>query len=564
MSAPHYGKGVNVGYYASLNLTGYMNGNLVGNSTYNFGSLDTSYAFPSSGSIIYFRHYPADVVSGVGTGTVYLRIDGVGAGNYGIFSTMYFFYKDGSGNIVNHASYTRASADWTQTTATGVSWKWVTGSYTPFIADGAKVFVVFTNVPSPQTATQDTVFTDVTDGIPSVEYFSTLTTVSIAGDYCTFPGASSDNGGSFRLYNNFLGAFGPWGSGFSIIRNGDYAQVSVNSGTAGTTRNTTLLLGGQTRDTFSVTVPTPPSGSILNAGGSVTEGVNSLIAIQFETNTATNWYWEITRNSGSNDGGTDVSPMSGSFTSAGQTIAQVNITNDSTSEIAWGGEVFTVSLYLGTNNSGTLQDTGTFTVFDNDTGVSNISPSQQAIAYPAKFFTVSWDFYGVGTASVPWRIISSHTGGIVAAGSMAVNTSGVSADVTDSLPPSGLGLGYVYYLEVYNGETWLSAGDFYVERDFIPEPGVHGFQVKNASNQLLIDIYTKTNRFVTWGNVLVNANSSSNITVAGITNDGTWGVVTEQFWAGANLSTSFSTNTLTITNNQSGSIYVTYYVYKLA
>lgn len=207
---------------------------------------------------------------------------------------------------------------------------------------------------------------------------------------------------------------------------------------------------------------TPESGSLSPATASFTEGSGNVAftATIFNRQSST-FNWQITRNpnSGSVGGGEFSTATSGTFTSTSYNIS-VGITNDSTSEINYQGESFTITLRAGsTVGAGTSLASSTFTVYDDDTTVSatNLTIPNSSTAHTASI-TVSY----TATGSAAGRIKNSN--GVVLVNFTA--SSGTNSVFVNNAPASG-GTA-TYYIELYNGIAWLSAGSYTVTRLGLP------------------------------------------------------------------------------------------------
>jgi len=86
----------------------------------------------------------------------------------------------------------------------------------------------------------------------------------------------------------------------------------------------------------------------------------------------------------------------------------------------------------------------------------------------------------------------------------------------------------------------------------------YGLKVYDASGNVRLDTTDREFRYVAFYSGSLSANTTLNITVAGLSTDGTWGL-NEEGDFGFNIDVSFSTNTLTVTNNNQYNAYP-YYV----
>lgn len=237
----------------------------------------------------------------------------------------------------------------------------------------------------------------------------------------------------------------------SLSENTEQYTLSVRTGGYSGT-----VVASQTFNVSDTSV-TPESGSLSPATASFTEGSGNVAftATIFNRQSST-FNWKITRNSGTVGSGEFSTATSGTFTSTSYNIS-VGITNDSSSEINYQGESFTITLRSGsTVGSGTLLDSSTFTVYDNDTviSVSNIS-----IPNDWTFHYITFTNTMVASANISGRI--KNASNTVVKTFTAVNGSNTVNGIPDA--PSA-GSTATYYIELYNGATWLSAGSYTVTR----------------------------------------------------------------------------------------------------
>ena len=190
-------------------------------------------------------------------------------------------------------------------------------------------------------------------------------------------------------------------------------------------------------------------------------------------------------NSGSVGGG----ELSGTGKTFSGTSTSMTITanNDSTSEIGWQGETFTLELRLGsTLGDGDLFQSSTFSLYDDDLSVTVVGTSgtRVDIANNATTANVIASFSSVGDATVAGRIRNS-SGTIVRSGFNFNNSGNTTITVAAGLP-SGTGTTSAttanYTLEAYTGNSWLStpftirrlAGDSSSSNDPLSNPTLSG------------------------------------------------------------------------------------------
>ena len=202
---------------------------------------------------------------------------------------------------------------------------------------------------------------------------------------------------------------------------------------------------------------TPESGSLSPATASFTEGTGTVAFTATISNQQSSTFnWQITRNSGTVGSGEFSTATSGTFTSTSYNIS-VGITNDSTSEINYQGETFTITLRSGgTVGSGTFLDSSTFTIYDDDTVVS---ASNVTISNNATYHDVTFTNTMVAAASISGRI--KNASNTVIKTFTAVNGSNSVTSIPDAPAAGGTA---TYYIELYNGTAWLSGSSYTVTR----------------------------------------------------------------------------------------------------
>ena len=191
----------------------------------------------------------------------------------------------------------------------------------------------------------------------------------------------------------------------------------------------------------------------------ITEGTDPSITYNVGVNISGDYNLKVVRNSGSVGGG----ELSGTQKTFSGTSTSMTITanNDSTSEIGWQGENFTLELRLGsTLGSGDLVQSSTFSLYDDDLSVTVLGTSGTRVDIPnnATSAYVYASFSSAGGTAVAGRIKNS-SGTVVRDGFTFSNTATTTILVTSGLP-GGIGSTSAttgnYTLEAYNGNTWLS------------------------------------------------------------------------------------------------------------
>jgi hypothetical protein len=217
----------------------------------------------------------------------------------------------------------------------------------------------------------------------------------------------------------------------------------------------------------------------------ITEGTDPSITYNVGVNISGDYNLKVVRNSGSVGGG----ELSGTGKTFSGTSTSMTITanNDSTSEIGWQGETFTLELRLGsTLGDGDLVQSSTFSLYDDDLSVTVVGTSgtRVDIANNATTANVIASFSSVGDATVAGRIRNS-SGTIVRSGFNFNNSGNTTITVAAGLP-SGTGTTSAttanYTLEAYTGNSWLStpftirrlAGDSSSSNDPLSNPTLSG------------------------------------------------------------------------------------------
>jgi len=316
---------------------------------------------------------------------------------------------------------------------------------------------------------------------------------------------------------------------------------------------------------------TPESGSLSPATASFTEGSGTVAFTATISNQQSSTFnWQITRNSGTVGSGEFSTATSGTFTSTSYNIS-VGITNDSTSEINYQGETFTITLRSGgTVGSGTFLDSSTFTVYDDDTVVS---ASNVTIPNNATIHDVTFTNTMVAAASISGRI--KNASNTVIKTFTAVNGSNTVTSIADV--PSAGGTA-TYYIELYNGVAWLSGSSYTVTRLGTPSyslsnivsivEGGSGTYTFTKTNELQTTFYWRieanpdnpSNDFATNdrdGTVTLSSASNAsntftlNATDPDSTNTNTRGYIMKVY-KNSNFTTLLASDAFSVTDNDSG------------
>lgn len=209
---------------------------------------------------------------------------------------------------------------------------------------------------------------------------------------------------------------------------------------------------------------TDPVGTIELATGQdnkITEGTDPSITYNVGVNNSGTYNLKVIRNSGSVGGG-ELSGTQKTFTGT-STSMTITANNDSTSEVGWAGENFTLELKTGsTIGSGTLVQSSSFSLYDDDLSLTVLGTSgtRVDISNNATFAYLYATFSTVGEHSdvVAGRIRDS-SGTIVRSGFVFEDSGTTTVTITSGLP-GGTGSTSTtdksYTLEAYNGNEWLS------------------------------------------------------------------------------------------------------------
>jgi hypothetical protein len=276
--------------------------------------------------------------------------------------------------------------------------------------------------------------------------------------------------------------------------NSNSAPITITAKADSTTENTeqytlSVRTGGYSgtvvaSQLFNVsdTSVTPESGSLSPATASFTEGSGTVsFTATISDRQSSTFNWQITRNDGTVGSGEFSTATSGTFTSTSYNIS-VGITNDSTSEINYQGESFTITLRSGgTIGSGTILDFSTFTLYDDDTVVS---ATNQTIPNNATIHDVTFTNTMVASANISGRI--KNASNTVIKTFNAVNGSNSVTSIAD-VPSAGSTA--TYYIELYNGVAWLSGASYTVTRLGTPTYSLNNI---NSVNEGVTFTYTLT------------------------------------------------------------------------
>ena len=100
--------------------------------------------------------------------------------------------------------------------------------------------------------------------------------------------------------------------------------------------------------------------------------------------------------------------------------------------------------------------------------------------------------------------------------------------------------------------AFVSGSSYSVQFRTNSSSGLYGFKVWDANGNVRLDTSNREFRYVAFYTGTVSANSSLNVTVSGMTNDGTWGL-NETQGSSLDLEIGMGTNKFTLTNNSSSS-----------
>lgn len=195
----------------------------------------------------------------------------------------------------------------------------------------------------------------------------------------------------------------------------------------------------------------------------ITEGTDPSITYNVGVNNSGDYNLKVIRNSGSVGTG----ELNGTQKIFSGTSTSITITaaNDSTSEIGWQGENFTLELRTGhTIGEGTLVQSSSFSLYDDDIGVTVIGTSgtQVDINNDETSAYIDASFAWAGSGVVAGRVKDSS--GTVVRSGFNFNSEGTSSGTSTFGIFTGLpgGIGDTttttenYTLEAYNGNAWLS------------------------------------------------------------------------------------------------------------
>lgn len=191
----------------------------------------------------------------------------------------------------------------------------------------------------------------------------------------------------------------------------------------------------------------------------ITEGTDPTITYNIGVNISGDYNLKVIRNSGSVGGG-ELTGTQKTFTGTSTTM-YITATNDSTSEIGWQGENFTLELRTGsTIGSGNLVQSSNFSLYDDDLSVTVLGTTGTQVDIPnsATSAYVYASFSSAGDTAVAGRIKDSS--GTVVRSGFNFNYSGNTTILVTSGLPGGIGSTSTttesYTLEAYSGNAWLS------------------------------------------------------------------------------------------------------------
>lgn len=191
----------------------------------------------------------------------------------------------------------------------------------------------------------------------------------------------------------------------------------------------------------------------------MTEGTDPSITYNVGVNQSGDYNLKVIRNSGSVGTG----ELNGTQKIFSGTSTSITITaaNDSTSEIGWQGENFTLELRTGhTIGEGTLVQSSSFSLYDDDLSITVLGTTGTQVDIPnsANNAYVYASFSSVGSTAVEGRVKDSS--GTVVRSLFYFNYSGNTTIFISAGLPGGIGSTSTttgnYTLEAYNGNTWLS------------------------------------------------------------------------------------------------------------
>lgn len=191
----------------------------------------------------------------------------------------------------------------------------------------------------------------------------------------------------------------------------------------------------------------------------ITEGTDPTITYNVGVNISGDYNLKVKRNSGTVGSG----ELSGTQKTFSGTSTSISITalNDTTSEIGWQGENFTLELRTGsTIGSGDLVQSSSFNLYDDDLSLTVLGTSGTRVDIPNDATTayVYATFSSEVGSAVSGRIRNSS--GTVIRSGFTFNYSGTTTVLVTTGLPGGTGSTSTtdasYTLEAYNGNEWLS------------------------------------------------------------------------------------------------------------
>lgn len=292
---------------------------------------------------------------------------------------------------------------------------------------------------------------------------------------------------------------------------GEIADRTVATGTTPSAVDTitgTTAVGSNT-DNFYFQRIAPPTSGTIKFGTTTAGGTDSIITdepdggVQFTANitpTGT-YYWDLERTNtsiGSSNRFGFSAPTSGSFSATANTdITPITTGGPSTnvSNIHWGyqGIGFTVDLFTGASRTGTLLDSIDWTIYEDQSGISDINAGTGSSASAFKTNTLTQPLenstfgviyklthlstsQGVVTSqcsAVSTRLRNLTNGTTAATGSVAVGSYTATTQPTGfysftATSPSTTGTEETFQVQLFNGNEWINNGGINFYLNFEP------------------------------------------------------------------------------------------------
>lgn len=197
-----------------------------------------------------------------------------------------------------------------------------------------------------------------------------------------------------------------------------------------------------------------------NQDNKITEGTDATIVYNVGVNVSGDYNLKVERDSGSVGGG-ELSGTQKTFTGT-STSMSITANNDTSSEIGWQGENFTLVLRTGsTIGSGTVVQSSSFTLYDDDLSITLVGTSGTRfdIDNDATYAYIDATFASAGNIQVAGRVKTS-SGTVASTFNFVTPYGNQQVPVSLSYLPGGQGTTSTttenYTLEVYTGNAWLS------------------------------------------------------------------------------------------------------------